>query len=145
MVLEYCDLETYSSVADLLMIQERVKVSEPFSDLKWVDFEDAIIKKIHSWVIRTPAQHISIRTLAKYLNLTDKTIARKIADIVDIKPAKFIRQIKLQQASVQLIKSHKSIAQVSNELGYSSDASFRRSFLLETKLTPNEFRQTHRD
>jgi transcriptional regulator GlxA family with amidase domain len=139
-IMDHCDLDTYTSVADLLLIQEPVKVCEAFKDLQWVNFEDAIIKKVYTWITRTPAQEISIKTLAEYLNLTDKTISRRIKGIVSMQPAKFMRQLKLQQAAVQLIKSHKTIAQISDELGYSNDASFRRSFLAETKMTPSDFR-----
>ncbi len=143
-VVNHCDAETYSSVADLLLLAEPVKTFEPFSQLKWVNFEDELLKNVYRWVITTPAKKVSIKMLAEYFNLTEKTLSRKIKDAANISAADFLRQIKLQQAAVQLITSHKSIAQVSNELGYSNDASFRRSFLSVTKSTPNKFRLNHR-
>jgi transcriptional regulator GlxA family with amidase domain len=142
-VVKNCDTETYSSVADLLLLAEPVKIFEPFSQLKWVNFEDELLKKVYRWVITTPAKLVSIKGLAETFNLTEKTISRKVKDAANISAADFLRQIKLQQAAVQLITGHKSIAQISNELGYSNDASFRRSFIAVTKSAPNEFRKKY--
>jgi len=142
-ITEKCNDDTYSSIADLLLLAEPVKIIAPFSQLKWVNFEDTLLKEIYSWVITAPAKQVSIKMLAEHFNLTDKTMSRKIKDVTNISAADFLRQIKLQQAAVQLITSHKSIAQISNDLGYSNDASFRRSFISVTKSTPNKFRQNH--
>jgi len=54
-------------------------------------------------------------------------------------PKQFIIKERLEKAKNLLLKSNKSLKQISNELGYISESYFFRQFKHETGLTPMEF------
>jgi AraC-like DNA-binding protein len=82
-----------------------------------------------------------ISVLAKHLNQTERTLARKVKQVTDLSLASFMRLIKLHQASELFIYSRKPINLISDALGFSDDAAFRRTFKKVSSYTPSEYRE----
>ena len=61
--------------------------------------------------------------------------------VTDLSLASFMRLIKLHQASESLIYTSKPINLISDALGFSDDAAFRRTFKKVSSYTPSEYRQ----
>lgn len=113
----------------------------PFQSVDLVYMEDKLMRRIFLWVEKTPARQLVVANLAQYLNMSERSVARKVKDAIGLPCAKFMEQIKLNQASEQLILTSRSAQQVSDDLGYIDDTTFRRAFKRVTGYTPGQYRQ----
>ena len=103
--------------------------------------DDKLLRKIYIWVEKTSATELTISVLGKHLNQTERTLARKVKQATNLSLASFMRLIKLHQASEFLIYSRQLINLISDALGFSDDAAFRRTFKKVSSYTPSEYRQ----
>lgn len=125
MIEENCGQDVLRDIIELMIIPKPEKASQPFAQIK---LDDKLLREIYIWVQKTPAIELTISVLAKHLNQTERTLARKVKKVTDLSLASFMRLIKLQQASELLIYSSKPINIISDALGFSDDAAFRRTF-----------------
>jgi transcriptional regulator GlxA family with amidase domain len=134
--------DVLKDIIDLMLIPKPERTAQPFTQIKLIDIQDKLLRQIYIWTEQTPASELNIAALAKALNMTERTLARKVSDIANLPLAKYMRLIKLNQASDLLIYSNLSITMISHNLGFSDDAAFRRSFKQVSNYTPVEYRQT---
>jgi len=133
--------EVLRDIIDLMIIPKPEKSVQPFTQIKLIKLNDKLLRELYIWVERTPATDLTITVLAKHLKQTERTLARKVKQATNLPLAGFMRLIKLHQASELLIYSRKSINVISDSLGFSDDAAFRRTFKKISSYTPSEYRQ----
>jgi AraC-like DNA-binding protein len=84
----------------------------------------------------------SMTTVAAALEMTDRTLRRRLADegtcFSDI-----AHRVKYWVAAQHLKNSDASIEQIASIAGFSDTANFRRAFLRWTRMTPAQFRRQH--
>ena len=137
-----CGNDVLKDIIDLMLVPKPDKSVQPFVQIKLMDMEDKLLRKIFVWVQQTPANQLTVASLAKSINQTERTLARKVKEATELSIASFMRIIKLHQASDLLVYSNLPINIISNNLGFSDDASFRRTFKKVSAYTPGEYRQT---
>jgi len=138
---EQCGQDVLRDIIELMIIPKPEKSAQPFTQIKLMKLDDKLLREIYIWVEKTPATELTISVLAKHLNQTERTLARKVKQATDLSLASFMRLIKLHQASEFLIYSRKPINLISDALGFSDDAAFRRTFKKVSSYTPSEYRQ----
>lgn len=127
-----------------LMVLPKVNVpSLPLQRLKIMQLENELLQRVYIWVEKTAAKDMSIFALANAMNLTERTLARRVKTLTGKSCAQFMRLIKVNQASDYLIYTQQPVNQISHKLGFSDDASFRRLFKAITSYTPGKYRQLH--
>lgn len=141
LVEEYCGQDVLRDIIELMIIPKPEKSTQPFTQIKLMKLDDKLLRGIYVWVQKTPATDLTIAVLAKHLNQTERTLARKVDKLTDLSLASFMRLIKLHQASESLMYSSKPINLISDDLGFSDDAAFRRTFKKVSSYTPSEYRQ----
>lgn len=138
---EQCGQDVLRDIIELMIIPKPEKTAQPFTQIKLMKLDDKLLRGIYIWAEKTPATAMTVSALAKHLNQTERTLARKVKQTTDLSLASFMRLIKLHQASELLIYSPKPINLISDALGFSDDAAFRRSFKKVSSYTPSEYRQ----
>jgi AraC-like DNA-binding protein len=106
-----------------------------------VDQPNRLIRKLHAITEQIPAAELTVSRLAEELNMTERTLARKVAAATGFPVANYVRCIKLNQVSERLIHTSAPASTISTELGFSSDSGMRRMFKDLTALTPAQYRQ----
>jgi transcriptional regulator GlxA family with amidase domain len=138
---ERCGKDVLRDIVELMIIPKPEKSAQPFTQIKLVKLDDKLLREIYIWVEKTPATELTISVIAQHLNQTERTLARKVKQATDLSLASFMRLIKLHQASEFLIYSRKPINLISDALGFSDNAAFRRTFKKVSSYTPSEYRQ----
>lgn len=138
---EQCGQDVLRDIIELMIIPKPEKFAQPFTQIKLMKLDDKLLRGIYVWVEKTPATELTISVLSKHLNQTERTLARKVKQATDLSLASFMRLIKLHQAGELLIYSRKPINLISDALGFSDDAAFRRTFKKVSTYTPSEYRQ----
>lgn len=135
-----CGEQRWRDIADIMVIPRPEKKLQPFQSIQLMQLKDPLMRKIYLWIEQQAAVKLARARLANKLNMSERTLARKVKAATGLPCAQFMKLIKLHQASEQLIYTHQAISKISDDLGFSDDAAFRRSFKTTTGYTPSEYR-----
>jgi transcriptional regulator GlxA family with amidase domain len=116
----------------------------PFRKVDLVYLHDKLMKKIFIWANRQDAKQITVASLANYLNLTERTLARKVNNAIGQSVSKFIEQVKINQACELLVFTPMNINEISDYLGYTDDSNFRRTFKRLVDTSPKVYREKYK-
>jgi transcriptional regulator GlxA family with amidase domain len=133
--------EVLREVGEVLMLpQPRVR-HDAFRDVDMMTLQDAELRKLMLFAQRTAASELNLQSAASHLNVSVRTLCRQVQLATGLAAGDWLRRIKLRQAGEALCSMHTSIKQISDELGYSSEASLHRAFKKTTGLTLAAYRQ----
>jgi AraC-like DNA-binding protein len=82
----------------------------------------------------------SIELLSKKVNMSRATFYRKFTELTDMKPADYIKHIRLKKAFHLLENEDYTVAQAAECVGFQSESHFRKSFKLEFGITPSSIK-----
>jgi transcriptional regulator GlxA family with amidase domain len=89
----------------------------------------------------THMRELSLDYLARQLNVSSRTLARRFLDELQTSPGKWIKEKRLELARELLETTRLSVTEVCYRVGYQDVASFSRLFSRTTGLAPGEFRK----
>lgn len=87
---------------------------------------------------------LDVTTLAEHCGMSPRHFARVFAGEYGVTPAKYVEQIRVDQARQNLEETQLSVEQVADRCGFGSADVMRRSFKRLLAVTPAEYRQRFR-
>ncbi len=90
------------------------------------------------------AQPLDMDLLARELGVSLPTFRRRWMAVVKMPPARYLQELRLQEASRMLVESRRSVKQIARDVGYDDEFYFSRRFRAHTSMPPTEYRQTYR-
>jgi transcriptional regulator GlxA family with amidase domain len=127
----------------LMVLPRPVQQHPAFRSFAFMEQADPLLRKLAAIVAQMPAEQITVQALAGKLNLSERTLARKVSALTEIPVASYARQLKLHQVSEQLIWSGAPVNTISEKLGYSDESNLRRQFKQATGLSPVQYRKKY--
>ncbi|MEW6205217.1 MAG: helix-turn-helix domain-containing protein [Pseudomonadota bacterium] len=127
----------------LMVLPRPVQHHPAFRSFALMEQADPLLRKLAALVTRLPAEEITVGQLASRLNMSERTLARKVQNLTQHSVASYVRLLKLQQVSEQLIWSAAPVSSISESLGYSNESNLRRQFKTVTGLSPFQYRQKY--
>lgn len=134
-------MEAYRELTKLMVLPRPERTHHAFQTMNLVEQPNRLLRKLHAITEQIPASEVSVRRLAQELNMTERTLARKVSAAAGTPVASYVRCIKLNQVSERLIHTCAPASTISAELGFSSDSGMRRMFKDLTAMTPAQYRQ----
>ncbi|AYJ79823.1 hypothetical protein AN286_06535 [Aliarcobacter cryaerophilus ATCC 43158] len=134
--------KTATQLANLMLIdrgRDSQKSYKAFSTILLFDDED--IKSSISYMKDNIDKQLSILEIANNINLTEKTFYRRFKKALNISPLQYLKILKVEKSKELLISTNKSFSDITFELGYFDENSFRKLFKQETSLNPKDFRK----
>ncbi len=101
---------------------------------------DPLLMKIEE-SIKYTKPHITLEELAKNLNMSEKTLYRKVKKLTNESPKDLITRFKIEKACYLLENNSLSIKTIAQNCGYSEDTSFRKAFTKILNMNPLEYRK----
>jgi len=141
LIAQNCGQDILRDIIDLMVVPKPNNNNQPFEFISLMQLDDKLMQQIYVWTEATPTKELAIKSLAKDLNLTERTVSRKVKTQTNLSCAYFMRLIKLYQATEYLIYGTDTVNSIAIRLGFSDDAAFRRTFKKVLSYTPNEYRQ----
>lgn len=92
-------------------------------------------------IIRHGQPGMSAEGLAKALNLSERTLHRRLKDLVNESPKAFITRVRIETACMLLDTPGASIKQVATQCGYNDDTVFRRAFSQLVGMSPTDYKR----
>jgi len=103
--------------------------------------KDAIIRELKSWLTSLPQEFPKLDQAALQLGINSRALRRKLEDL-NTSFTRLVAETKDEQAKFLLTKADVSIQDISELLGYSEVANFRRAFKAWTGVTPQHYRKS---
>ncbi|WP_237720875.1 helix-turn-helix transcriptional regulator [Pseudomonas asplenii] len=92
-------------------------------------------------IIRHINPGVTAEGLAGALNLSERTLHRRLKELSNESPKTFITRVRIETACVLLETPGASVKQVALKCGYSEETSFRRAFIQLTGMTPADYKR----
>jgi AraC-like DNA-binding protein len=103
---------------------------------------DPDIGRVLAAVHRDPTRDWTVEALAAIMRASRSSFALRFASVVGETPARYVAQLRMQQAKQWLVRDRMKIAVVARQLGYESEAAFSRAFKRIIGAPPSRFRAT---
>lgn len=134
--------KTATQLANLMLI-DRGRVSQKsykaFSTIFLFDDED--IKNSIVFMKENLHKQLNVFDIANSINLTEKTFTRRFKKALNSSPLQYLKTLRVEKAKELLISTNKSFSDITLEVGYFDENSFRKFFKQESSLNPKEFRK----
>lgn len=100
-----------------------------------------VINRVTHYMNENIEQNLSISQLAEYAGYSDSYFYRKFTTETGYSPIDYFIRMKINKASVYLIKTKMTAARISYKLGFSNPDYFSRTFKKVVGITVSEFRK----
>lgn len=104
-------------------------------------FAEPRIGKALSQMHSNPGEAWTVATLAEAAGMSRASFSRKFTEIVADTPMNYVNKWRMQVAMETLATGERSVAQIAEDVGFGSEASFRRAFRTIVGETPASFRR----
>ncbi|WP_017906723.1 GlxA family transcriptional regulator [Pseudomonas asplenii] len=132
---EVAKLAADISVADSLPLPQVIYAPRGF-----VNAADPLLLQAEQ-IIRHINPGVTAEGLAGALNLSERTLHRRLKELSNESPKAFITRVRIETACVLLETPGASVKQVAAKCGYSEETAFRRAFSQQTGMTPADYRR----
>ncbi|MCI4186479.1 helix-turn-helix domain-containing protein [Dickeya dianthicola] len=123
------------SVADSLPLPQLIYAPRGF-----INTADPLLLQAEQ-IIRHTNPNLTTEGLAKALNLSERTLHRRLKTLSNESPKEFITRVRIETACVLLDTPGASVKQVATLCGYNEETSFRRAFNQVTGMTPVDYKR----
>lgn len=130
--------------SDILVVQamRHWLRNDPNAQSGWLGaLQDPQVGRALSLIHRDPTHSWTAETLAAAVGVSRSGFAARFAAFVGEPPMTYLRQWRFEVAHHRLRNTDQTLAQIAEDLGYESEASFSRAFKKATGQTPGSVRR----
>lgn len=102
---------------------------------------EGLIGRVTHYMNENVECNLTLRDFAQYVGYSDSYFYRQFMKKMGTAPINYFIKLKINKASIYLIKTQMSIAQISAKLGFNSAGYFSRMFTKIIGISPSEFRK----
>ena len=132
-------------LADVLVIQAiRAWLdTSPEADQGWLAaLRDHQVGRALALIHKAPEQNWSVASLSREVAMSRSAFSARFSQLVGVSPIKYLTDWRMQIARTRLLDTADSVAVISDELGYQSEAAFCRAFKRTFDVSPGSLRRT---
>ncbi|MEM9282737.1 MAG: AraC family transcriptional regulator [Verrucomicrobiota bacterium] len=116
--------------------------TEPNARTGWLGaLQDPQVGRALALIHREPTHPWTVESLASAVGVSRSGLAARFADLVGQTPMTYLRQWRFEVARNWLRDTDQTLAEIAEQLGYESEASFSRAFKKATDQTPGSVRR----
>ena len=105
--------------------------------------ENFILNKILQVIHVSIEDHIQAKDIAKAVNISEGYAFNLFKKYMGISLMEYVRKLKIERGKVLLLRTTKSILDISIILGFYDQSHFTKVFKKIVGITPTEYRNTH--
>lgn len=143
-----------ANISNLLENRERIKKFFATGEIKTITKDDAIqmaamemvstldnefIQKVTDSIQRNLTNNLTVDTICAELNMSRSSFYNKIKALSGMAPADFVRQIKMNEASILLKTKRYSVSEVAEKLGFADPKYFTDVFKKYYNMSPTAY------
>lgn len=101
--------------------------------------------RVREHILKNPERRIDTEELAELFDLSRPYFCKKFKEETGKAPAEFALEIKIDRAKQLLARSNNSLAQIADQLAFSSQSHFQNCFKKTVGITPAKYRAESRN
>lgn len=105
------------------------------------DMDGTLLQQLQLYILQNYTKSISLDDIAHELGYSKFHISRVVSQLFGCNFRSLINSFRISLAQNLLLTTGDSIGQIATICGFKSHSSFNRVFLLQTGITPNEYRR----
>lgn len=103
--------------------------------------ENALITRFQEYVLENVMRDFGVGDVSDALSVSREHLSRVITRRMGVSPAVYIREKRMREARHFLLETNLACADISEKMGFTSPASFSRTFKAVTGTTPDRYRK----
>lgn len=140
---KFISIDAAYKCANYLVVDSGRTSQKPYKDLTIVaSHNDIEINHLVGWIGTNYTKTFSIKMMARKISLGERTFLRRFKKATGELPNTFIQKVRVQKAKEFLVNTNESFESITEMVGYTNPASFRRLFKEMTGLNPGEYRHS---
>ena len=139
--------EVYYKAADTAQIRMLHEIVEQVMEIacpeRTVDFQasqESIIRHVHDELTANLSERVTIEALSRKYLMNATTLKRVFKQVYGVPIYRYIKEYRLEQAAVELVRSGKSVTEIAQQAGYDNASKFSESFKKRYGKTPSRYR-----
>jgi transcriptional regulator GlxA family with amidase domain len=104
------------------------------------DHRDSQILAVQDWIEDKYDQNFSYAELARHHGMSRRTLERRFKAATGDSPLSYQQRVRVEKAKRMLEDGQRSFDEITYQVGYEDSGSFRKVFLRQAGLRPNEYR-----
>jgi transcriptional regulator GlxA family with amidase domain len=138
---DYGSSVALAAAKDLVLFLRRPGGQAQFSvPLSAQTAEGSRFNGLQTWLMDNLRRRLSVERLASHVAMSPRNFARAFVDETGVTPARFLEQLRVEDARRQLELSHESLTGVARRSGFGSAELMRRAFLRCIQTSPKAYR-----
>lgn len=134
--------ESAQHCANILLVDRGRDSQRCYKELPQMSFiKDDEMRELLLWIKENLHYKHSTATLSQRLKLHERTFMRRFKNSLHSTPNQYIQELRVDRAKSLLVTTDKSFDEITSEVGFENESSFRRLFKRETLLNPGEYRK----
>lgn len=135
-------LQSANKCASLLLVDRGRESQTCYKDLNsTLLVEDKEIKNLLLWMKKNLEKKLTTKSLSLHIGLQERSFIRRFKSAVQTTPVQYLQNLRIEKAKSLLMSSKKSFEDITYEVGFNNESSFRRLFKKKTSLNPGEYRK----
>lgn len=133
-----------SRLSELLFVEaiQRYVDTLPDKQVGWLmGLKDPYVSRALALLHARVAEPWTVDALGREVGLSRSALADRFGDVLGLPPMQYLANWRTHVAAHELVNSSKSIAQIAQEVGYESEASFTRAFKRVMDTPPGTWRR----
>lgn len=126
-------------VLELLMLLGRIpqeSAAEPYCSAKQTE----LVRHLRDHLLTNREGYVSLANLAAEHEISVSHLQKLFKQVYGVPVYHYIREYRLEQAAVELIRSRKTVTQIAQSTGYDNASKFSESFKKRYGKTPSRYR-----
>ncbi|MBD8623407.1 GlxA family transcriptional regulator [Pseudomonas sp. CFBP 13727] len=128
----------------LVVFLKRSGDQNQFSSTLTLQSKSSNFSDLHAWINTNISGDLSVSSLANFMNMSERTFARKYREDSGFTPSKMVEKIRLEAVCHMLLTSRTPLKTIARKCGLSNEATLIRSFMKTYAVTPGEYRERFR-
>lgn len=104
---------------------------------------DQVILDAQAYIEAHYAEDISVEGVAAHMNMSKRNFVRRFKEAVQTTPLEYIQRVKIEAAKKALEQGQRNIQELTHQVGYSDNKTFRTVFKRVTGITPQDYRNKY--
>ncbi|MCH5186687.1 MAG: helix-turn-helix transcriptional regulator [Oscillospiraceae bacterium] len=108
------------------------------------DGRTEIIREIHDMLMQNLDKRFTIEELSKKYLINTSSLKSVFRAVYGLPVSAYVKEHRIKKSMELLLKTDKSISEISNAVGYKTQSKFTQTFKDMTDITPTEYRRLYR-
>lgn len=134
----FCGEEVAKVTADFAVIDNTPVTQAAYAPQGFIAQQSPLLLQAES-IIRAAPGRVSVAALAEELNMSSRTLARRLKQLTGETPVALINRVRLDLVRVMLESQAMPAKQAADFAGYRDESAFRRAFKQQYGRTPGEY------